>query len=461
MKLETLLKKVVFPLLFIFFSFNTFAVTTYCTSSPIISCSSSLNTLSTSVAQHHLNNDLLSSQGYYWNGVSCGTSSCTLTFGRYTQTVATRSFSFTTVETTPTPTPTPANCTAGQVKKYKNKVLSGGPTMPNPICVSGCTSNDVTPISIGLNQPPGYVTWILTYKSDGTNCSPDTQFGDSVTSANSVPTPTPLTTTVTPQPTLPAGITATPAPTSTTAPTPVPDNQICLDINGQYICTSPENPCIEYDGRSICVPQNPPNNPDGGGSPNYPPSDRTSPDHPDNGGNNDGNPTNDPLPHTDSNGNVIIYGDTFNQGQLQDSKLLGKELANAIDQALQANGGAGLSDIGDFFAGANDMLEGLNDEETFNLGGFGDLSTLDTSGFYQAYNVVELPQATQNQFISTIESFTGILPSIGSCSDRIFPFGPIDIYFSCAWGNMVKTLLGFVFSVLTIIGCIQIMMNKT
>lgn len=212
-------------------------------------------------------------------------------------------------------------------------------------------------------------------------------------------------------------------------PTP---GMVCGVKNGTFSCVAPEQEgCGYFNGERVCF------TPDGDKV------EPDSPDHPDNGGNLDGDDTNDPTdPRTPEEGgnpdNQPI--DTTGQGegategtakeQLKALRQLRDEAVNQ-NKANTGNGAALEQGISSDIDSAGDSAAGVLD---------GHITDIDSPG------------PMEGDDLSTIGgAVTGIFGAPAQCQDISFGVDELSYTITCADGEKIRDLLGFLLYVFTVI----------
>jgi len=212
-------------------------------------------------------------------------------------------------------------------------------------------------------------------------------------------------------------------------PTP---GMVCGVKNGTFSCVAPEQEgCGYFNGERVCF------TPDGDKV------DTDSPDHPDNGGNLDGDDTNDPTdPRTPEEGgnpdnqpiDTTGQGDGATEGtakeQLKALRQLRDEASNQ-NKANTGNGAAIEQDISSGIGSAGDAAAGVLD---------GHITDIDSPG------------PMEGDDLSTIGgAVTGIFGAPAQCQDIVFGVDELSYTITCADGEKIRDVLGFLLYVFTII----------
>lgn len=212
---------------------------------------------------------------------------------------------------------------------------------------------------------------------------------------------------------------------------PTPD-MVCGVKNGTFSCVAPEQEgCGYFNGERVCF------TPDGDKV------EPDSPDHPDNGGNLDGDDTNDPTdPRTPEEGgnpdnqpiDTTGQGEGATEGTAKEQLKALRQLRDDITNQNKANTGNGAAleqGISSGIGSAGDAAAGVLD---------GHITDIDS------------PSPMEGEDLSTIGgAVTGIFGAPAQCQDIVFGVDELSYTITCADGEKIRDLLGFLLYVFTII----------
>ena len=212
---------------------------------------------------------------------------------------------------------------------------------------------------------------------------------------------------------------------------PTPD-MICGTKNGTFSCVAPEQEgCGYFNGERVCF------------TPDGQKVDPNSPDHPDNGGNLDGDDGNDPTdPRTPEQGgnpdnqpiDTTGQGDGATEGTAREQLKTLRDLRDQIKAQGKANEGNGSqieSAIASDIDSSGDAAAGVLD---------GHITDIDSPGPIEGDDLSAIGGAV-----------TGIFGAPAQCQDIVFGVDKLSYTITCADGEKIRDLLGFLLYVFTII----------